>query len=146
MSAESTISAQSTTAISVTISVLAFVVCCAGGWAIKNYLIKKKKRVLVIDAENQESIEPVCESPFYAVSVRERINRIGRHLPCRDITGDFWKCVSEQQLQQQQPIKNEDIELKDLQKIVPGFEPFEGFDLVEFRKLLARHRRDSFLN
>ena len=37
----------------------------------------------------------------------------------------------------------EKIELDDVKKVFPDFEPFDGFDIVQFRKLVAQNRSVS---
>jgi hypothetical protein len=134
----------------VIVAVVSVLSCVAVIWVVVVYLKKKKNVNLppIHYHRNQPVIIPdFGESPIgtvTALSIRNRINHLSNNLPRTDITQQFESIVmsktDQKQQQQQQQLVKKEIEIADIKKVIPDFEPFEGFDIVEFRKLLDMAR------
>jgi hypothetical protein len=145
------------------IVILTIFTCLACGvalWAVLKYLKKKNINFvdIVVRRQNEEVVLPDQESPLRAarpenehlpylnivrieiaptVRIRERIESLGRYF-----TNVFVDRVSQNidrrfRRRQQQQQQQENIELGEIQNVIPDFEPFPGFDLSQFRLLVA---------
>ena len=72
------------------------------------------------------------------VTIRQRIHALSRYFIFLDRASQYNnRRFRRQQQQQQQQEQYENIELGDIESVFPDFRPFPGFNLAEFRMLVA---------
>lgn len=139
------------TSLIVCLSLATALVCVLVAWAYFKFLKKKNSSalptvlprtsnsVIVCQPQVPESIVVHnCESPLPNVPIRTRINILSRHFSPTSLSQTFQRFVLRQQQQQQR--EEEIIELETIQSVVPTFQMFPGFDLSQFRMIVAALR------
>jgi hypothetical protein len=104
-------------------------------------IYRKKKRNVTLPTIAYQRNQPVVIPNFSETPLnthRSRISQLSRNFLRLDVSTNFNRFG---QLQQQQ---FPEVEIQDIKFRVPDFEPFPGFDIVEFRQILASVRAGSF--